>query len=111
MKQGTGNIQGHMGSPKARKVGQAHLGAVLHEKGTQKGEEAPSIKYIGMWFETGWGWEKQLGVLRKKHQDMTMRVREAKVPVEVAMCAVNTKIIPTLAYPLQVAIVKDTIMQ
>ena len=38
-------------------------------------------------------------------------MREAKVPVEVAVYAVNTKIIPTLAYPLQVAIVKDTIMQ
>ena len=42
---------------------------------------------------------------------MTKRVREAKVPVEVAVYAVNTKIITTLAYPLQVAIVKDTVMQ
>ena len=50
-------------------------------------------------------------MLRKKHQEMTKRVREAKVPVEVAVYAVNTKIIPMLAYPLQVAIVKDTIMK
>ena len=35
------------------------------------------------------------------------------MPVEVAVYAVNTKIIPTLAYPLQVAmaIVKDMVMQ
>ena len=96
-----------MESPKARKVGQAHLGAVLHEKGTGKGEKAPSIKYLGVWFETRWGWEKQLGVLRKKHQEMTKRVREAKVPVEVAVHVVNTKMKSTLPYPLQVAIVKD----
>ena len=42
---------------------------------------------------------------------MTKRVREAKVPVKVAVYAVNTKIIPTLAYPLQVAVIKDTVMQ
>ena len=42
---------------------------------------------------------------------MTKRVREGKVPVEVAVYAVNTKIIPTLAYPLQVAVLTDTAMQ
>ena len=52
-KLGAGDIRGHMGSPRARKVGQAHLGAVLHEKGTGKGEEAPAIKYLGVWFEAG----------------------------------------------------------
>ena len=50
-----GDIRGHMGSPKARRIGQAHLGAVLHEKGTEKDEEAPAIKYLGVCFETGWG--------------------------------------------------------
>ena len=47
-------------------------------------------------------------------QEMTKRVREAKVPVEVAgmaVYAVNTKMMPALVYPLQVAIVKDTAMQ
>ena len=109
-KLGVGDIRRHMGSPEARKAGQAHLGAVLHEKGTGTGKEAASIKYLGVWFETGWGWGKQLEVLRKKQQEMTKRLREAKVPVEVAVHAVNTKIIPALAYPLQVAIVKDTVM-
>ena len=32
------------------------------------------------------------------------------VTPEVAVYAVNTKIIPTLAYPLQVAIVRDTVL-
>ena len=54
-----------MGSSKGSRVGQAHLGEVLHEKGTGQGEDAPAIKYVGVWFETGWGWGKQLGVLRK----------------------------------------------
>ena len=87
-----------MGSPKARRVGQPHLGAILNEKGTGQDEEAPSMKYLEAWFETGWGWGKQLGELRKKNQEMTKRVGETKVPAEVAVYAVNTKIIPTLAY-------------
>ena len=70
-----------MGSPRARQTEKARLGEVLHEKGTGAGEEAASIKYLGVWFETGGGGGKQLEVLRKKHQEMAKRVREAKVPV------------------------------
>ena len=66
-KLGVGDIQGHMGSPRARQTGKARLREVLHKKGTGAGEEAASIKYLGVWFETGRRWGKQLEVLRKKH--------------------------------------------
>ena len=88
-----------MGSGIKSRAGQVRLGEVLHEEGAGQGGDAPATEHLGVLFKAGWGWGKQLGVLRKKQQEMAKRAREAKAPApaEVAVYAMNTKVIPALA--------------
>ena len=83
------------------------IGEAMGEKGkdTMVGsKKVKAFKYLGVWYETEKGWSKQREVLLAKHREMLGKVSRANISLPQAVVAVNMKIIPTLLYPLQVAI-------
>ena len=82
------------------------MGEVFQEKvdpGGRKGNA--SLKYLGVWFDTQWGWRTQRAVLRNKIKERTSYIEVANLPLEVAIYAANSTIIPMALYSLQVAVV------
>ena len=68
-------------------------------------EDGKAIKYLGVYFEAVTGWKVQQAVLKKKHATFMANLRHTALTVEEAVYLVNVKFIPTIKYPLQIALV------
>ena len=64
-----------------------------------------NLKYLGVWFDTIWGWKTQRHKTETALKQELQYIREASIPLEVAIYCTNTKVIPKIAYPLQVAVI------
>ena len=78
------------------------------EKREEKGKRGEhkrnqNLKYLGVWFDTIWGWKTQRHKTETALKQELQYIREASIPLEVAIYCTNTKVIPKIAYPLQVA--------
>ena len=96
------------------------LGKVLNRKGkhgsTKKvrgGQDGRVIKYLGVYFEAVAGWGKQQQVLKEKHSKLMadLPVRHAAINEWEAVYLINAKIIPTIRYPLQVAVMPRSVLK
>ena len=106
--------------PRGPTEGQEHLGKVFQRKGAcgsvktrlKPGEsDGRVIKYLGVVFEARAGWKGQERVLGEKHGKLLANLKFARISVEQAVYAINTKVIPAMAYPLQVAAISRTTLR
>ena len=91
--------------------GKPSLGPELKELGggkRTKHGDGREIKYLGVWYEAAAGWKKQRAVLEEKLRDLLAKVRQAHRPLPITILAINTTVIPALAYPMQVAVMPQT---
>ena len=100
--------------------GQGHLGKVFERKGAtgivtsklESGETDGRVtKYLGVLFEARKGWKAQTRALQEKHGKLIANLKFARISVEQAVYAINTKIIPAMEYPLQVAAVPRSMLK
>ena len=63
------------------------------------------LKYLGVWYDTGWGWHTQRHKTESTLTEELKYIQEASIPLEMAIYAINTKVIPKIIYPLQVAVI------
>ena len=88
-----------------RHITQVEGQQVIHPVPRQEQEDGREFKYLGVWFEAEPGWKKQATVLQEKHDALVASLQHRKMPLEQIVYLINTKIIPAIAYPLQVAII------
>jgi ribonuclease HI len=65
-------------------------------------EKAP-MKYLGVMFDMNASWKTQKRITAKKLADLLSKIKTSTAALPMLIYAINTKIIPTIAYPLQVA--------
>jgi hypothetical protein len=94
------------------------LGKVLNRKGKHgstkkvRGEQdGRVIKYLGVYFEAVAGWGKQQQVLKEKHSKLMADLKHAAINEWEAVYLINAKIIPTIRYPLQVAVMPRSVLK
>ena len=88
-----------------RHITQVEGQQVIRPVPRQEQEDGREFKYLGVWFEAEPGWKKQATVLQEKHDALVASLQHRKMPLEQIVYLINTKIIPAIAYPLQVAII------
>jgi len=76
-------------------------GAVLKELP----EGRKHIKYLGVYFEADKGWKKQRQHMNARMNKLTKQLSEANPTLEQALYAINSKIIPSVMYGAQVAVI------
>ena len=64
-----------------------------------------------MLFEVQPGWHAQIECLKRKHQELISKLRYVNISIEQAVYAINAKIVPAMAYALQVATVPDSLIR
>jgi len=74
-------------------------------------EDGRVFKYLGVWFEAQEGWSKQIRVLQETHGRLMARFKHKKLSIEMIRYFINAKVIPSMLYPMQVAIVPDPILK
>jgi len=78
----------------------------------KKGElDGRVFKYLGVLFEAQPGWHAQIEVLKRKHQELVSKLRFVNISIEQAVYAINAKIVPAMAYALQVATVPESLIR
>jgi hypothetical protein len=93
------------------------LGKEMHRTGTHgatkrnRGPDGRTIKYLGVHFDAGAGWATQRRKLQEKHGELTAALKHATITVREATYCINNKIIPSIAYPLQVAAVPRSVLE
>ena len=93
------------------------LGKEMHRRGTHgatkrnRGPDGRTIKYLGVHFDAGAGWATQRRKLQEKHGELTAALKHATITVREATYCINNKIIPSIAYPLQVAAVPRSVLE
>jgi len=70
-----------------------------------------TIKYLGVLFDAQAGWKSQIRALERKQKELTSKLKFTSISVEQAVYAINTKIVPAIAYSLQVANIPDSILK
>lgn len=86
------------------------VGALLRNK--CDGEEGhATIKYLGVWFDTKEKWPTQIKAMKAAHEELMTYLRETKLTREIAIYAINCKVIPAIAYGAQVAYVPRTTLK
>ena len=90
---------------------------VLNRKGRHGGTKRTRgepdgrvIKYLGVYFEAVAGWKNQQQVLKEKHSKLTTDLRHVAINEWEAVYLINAKIIPTIRYPLQVAVMPLSVL-
>ena len=86
-----------------------NIGSELRDKA--KGEKGASFKYLGVWFDVAGGWKTQIAETTKKIKELVGKLKRAKVTLPQAVVAINTTIIPTALYPMQVAIASKSVVE
>lgn len=85
--------------------GERHRAKVLQEK------TEPSTKYLGVWFDVDWGWKRQRAVLGARLNQDLEHLAQSRISLDMAVQLVNMKVIPSVLYPLQVAVVPVSTLQ
>ena len=66
------------------------------------------VKSLGVWFDMDGSWDTQYKVLRDKLQAMLGKLQHTSASPGLIVHGINTTVVPTIAYPLQVAAVSST---
>lgn len=61
------------------------------------------IKSLGVWFDLDSSWKTQIGATTAKLRELLSKIRFTSAPAPILRHGINIKVIPTIAYPLQVA--------
>jgi ribonuclease HI len=73
------------------------LGMVAEDRGDEP------FKYLGVWYSMKGSWKHQISVMDRKHKENIKALRMSKAPLGQIVEAINTKAIPQMLYPLQIA--------
>ena len=68
------------------------------------------MKYLGVWHDMKAGWETQRAASQAKHKQLIGKLERTTLSLEMAVCAINTVIIPTLLYAAQVAVLPRSML-
>ena len=67
-----------------------------------------AVRYLGVWYDEGFGWNEQRRVLDKKFADLHTRISQSAPTREEAVYCINATINSALKYPLRVAHIDTT---
>jgi ribonuclease HI len=66
------------------------------------------IKSLGVYFDSDGSWKSQIKVSAAKLDTLLLKIRNTSAATPIVKYGINVKVIPTIAYPLQVAAIPQT---
>ena len=98
----------HVVNPKGSSIPITWGPTPAHPKGLVAEKLTSPVKSLGVWFDMNSSWDTQYKVLTDKLQEMLGKLRHTSASSGLIVHGINTTVIPTISYPLQVAAMSAT---